>query len=219
MSRAKYTELERDAILINFIEKTKIIIEGQGLEQVTTRRLAELTGYNSAKLYFYFRNLDELVTMSLLSYLEEYCCALASDKGCMTDEYETFIHTWRLFCRFAFQEPMVYYHIFFGRHETPIEEIIHEYYRLFPQQLEKLSGGVHDMLLQGSLAKRNLKVLEPLAEQGMIGEEKLALVNDLLVLYFKELLERCRDNRPDLLGQNAMTESFLAAVEFLLHKS
>ena len=46
-------------------DKTKTIIESQGLEQVTTRRLAELTGYNSAKLYFYFRNLDELVNEAL----------------------------------------------------------------------------------------------------------------------------------------------------------
>lgn len=216
MSRAKYTEEERDAILINFIDKTKTIIESQGLEQVTTRRLAELTGYNSAKLYFYFRNLDELVTMSLLSNLEDYCCALASDGARMTDAYETLIHTWRLFCRFAFREPKAYYHIFFGRHETPIEDIIHEYYRLFPQQLEKLSGGVHDMLLQGSLTKRNLKVLEPLAEKGLLARDNLALVNDLMVLYFKELMERCRENPPEYSVQCAMTEDFINAAEFLL---
>ncbi len=218
MSRAKYTEEERDAILKNFVAKTRQIIEAGGVEQITTRRLAELTGYNSAKLYFYFRNLDELITMTLMSNLEDYCCALANDSACMKDEQETFLHTWRLFCRFAFADPTAFYHIFFDKHETPIEEIIHEYYRLFPQQLAKLSGGVHEMLLQGSLVKRNLKVLAPLVSKGCVSENNLSLVNDLMVFYFKELLERCREEKPDLQGQAALTASFMEAVNFLLHK-
>ncbi len=44
-----------------FIDATNEIIENEGIESVTIRKVANLAGYNSATIYNYFENLDHLI--------------------------------------------------------------------------------------------------------------------------------------------------------------
>ena len=78
MGRTKYTEEERGKIMTQFIRAAREIIDSEGIEKISIRKIAELTGMNSATMYLYFPDADVLTTMALMSYLENYCRALAS---------------------------------------------------------------------------------------------------------------------------------------------
>ncbi|MDX5609295.1 TetR/AcrR family transcriptional regulator, partial [Clostridioides difficile] len=43
-----------------FIEAAQNIMENEGIENITLRKVADMAGYNSSTLYKYFKNLDHL---------------------------------------------------------------------------------------------------------------------------------------------------------------
>ena len=194
MGRRKYTPEERVRIIASFIKAAAQIIDEDGADQVSIRKVAALAGYNSATMYLYFKDIDELVTLSCVSYLEGYCRELAADADLMQTDLQTYFHTWEVFCRYAFSQPQIFNHLFFGSHSVPLNEIVDRYYRIYPDFLDSLDGTVHDMLLQGDLSDRNLQVLRPLVGDGVVAADKLELVNSLTLGYFRTLLEeRCRE--------------------------
>ncbi|OQY42980.1 MAG: hypothetical protein B6227_00235 [Fusobacteriia bacterium 4572_74] len=47
------------------------IIKEEGVEKVSIRKIAKITGYNSVTLYTYFKNLDYLILLSSIKFLKE----------------------------------------------------------------------------------------------------------------------------------------------------
>ena len=216
MGRNKYTEEERDAILKTFIRAAREIIETEGVEHVSTRKLAAITGFNSAKLYFYFKNLDDLIAMASISYLEKYTSLLAHDLPRITSHLQFFMHTWEVFCHCALDEPKAYYHIFYGRREQPFHELMEEYYRLYPAQLDEMEEKVTRMLTNGDLKERNMICLEPLAAEGIIKYKHINYINYFIISYFKCLLEERIAGNGGLMEENELIERFMGALRMIL---
>ncbi len=219
MGRTKYTETERDQILITFIRAAREIIDAEGIDKVSIRKIAGLTGLNSATMYLYFPNADALVTMASMSYLEKYCRTLAADMPLMATARSAFLHTWEVFSQYAFTYPKIFYHIFYTPHAVPLSEIVDEYYRLFPGQLENIGGNVLEMLHGGTLEERSWHVLRPLMEEQNMPEEDAQLINAMTLCYFRELLEeRCREAE-GLLKSAQLSKKLSEALNFLLRQA
>ena len=205
MGRAKYSQAERERIIVTFIRAAREIIDLEGIESVSIRKVAARAGFNSATLYLYFKDVDELITLASMSYLENYCRTLAADIPLMRTSLDTYVHTWEVFCQYAFAYPHVFYHLFYKPHSVPLEETIQRYYQIYPHQLDNISGALADMLHSGTLENRNR-------------EEDVDLVNNLTICYFRQLLEeKCQ--QAGALASGRQTERFLAAVRFLLTRS
>ena len=232
MGRKKYTPEERTRVVASFVRAAARIIETDGLSGVSIRRVATEAGYNSATLYLYFNDLDELLTLACVSYLEGYCRELANTADQMQTPEETYFHTWEVFCKHAFSLPEVFYHLFFAEHSVAVNKTVDRYYRIYPSSLASLDGVINNMLHEGDLLDRNLSVLEPLADEGHIDAADVPLVNELTICYFYRMLsKRCqqiRDARDDAgesprdVGQRdasiveGLTRQFLDAAHFLL---
>ena len=216
MGRMKYTEEERSRIMISFIQATRKIIDTEGIRQVSIRKIANLTGMNSATMYLYFSNADVLITMASMGYLEKYCRTLAADMTKMTTPEEVLRHTWDVFCRYAFEFPDIFYHVFFGQHSVPLTEIIDDYYGLFPEQLHNISGPILDMLHEGLLSERSWKVLWPVAMERGMTEQDARVINDMLVSYFRFLLEERLGESEGMLKSTELSEKLKSALSILI---
>ena len=214
MGRNRYTPQERNKITATFIRCTREIIDLEGIQQVSIRKVAQTAGLNSATLYLYFDDADELITLASMSYLENYCRTLAADIPQLQSAYEIYLHTWKVFCLHAFSHPLIFNHLFFRPHSKPLAETVLRYYEVYPSQLAVTDGPVREMLLAGDLVTRNQKVLAPLAQEGFFPAEHLPLINDLTICYFRKLLEECGTQAGTLANQQ-QTERMLAAIEFL----
>ncbi len=216
MGRTKYSNEERDKILIAFIRAAREIIDEEGIDKVSIRKIASITGMNSATMYLYFPNADALITMASMGYLEKYCRTLAADMPLMKSARDAFIHSWEVFSSYAFAYPQIFNHIFYGQHSVPLGDIVDEYYRLFPSHLENIGGSVSEMLRGGTLEERSWRVMLPLCEEEGISEERARLMNELTLCYFRELLEeRCADS-DGLLKSAQLTAKLRTALDFLL---
>lgn len=234
LSRKKYTTEERIRIIASFVRAAAHIIETDGFGGISIRRVASDAGYNSATMYLYFKDLDELITLACVTYLKDYCHELANTADQMQTAEQTYVHTWEVFCRYAFSLPEVFHHLFFAEHSVDLNKTVDRYYRIYPNFLDSLDGVINDMLHAGELHDRNLSVLEPLAEEGLIRSCDVALINELTVAYFgKMLAQRCKQlhdksggpgESPEDVGTcdveivSELTAKFMEAVHFLLVK-
>ena len=190
MGRYKYSDEERTRIISTFLRCTRDIIEFEGIDHVSIRRVSQCAGFNSATLYLYFKDVDELITLACMGYLENYCRTLNADIPHLKTPREIYIHTWKVFGRQAFSKPQIFYHLFFQPHSRSLGDIVSYYYEIYPNQLKDLDGSIRDMLLSGELSHRNLKVLQPLGQSMHYSEKQIQAINDLTVGYFKMLLEQ-----------------------------
>lgn len=219
MGRIKYTSYERTQVTGSYIETARRIMDEEGIEQVTIRKVAKLAQCNSATMYLYFRDVDELITLAAMSHLEDYCRSLSKLLPTLRSSYEVYICTWNTFCDYAFSEPHIYYRLFYGRHNFPLAEIVERYYSIYPDQLNNMSGSVYKMLLAGDILERNERILAALVEDSIVRPEESALVNEITVCYFRNCLETLCNDENECLDAQSIKENFMTGLEYLLRSN
>ena len=218
MGRMKYSEEERNRIITNFLRCTREIIDFEGIDQVSIRKVSQKAGFNSATMYLYFKDADELITLASMGYLENYCRTLSADMPMLQSPRDIYMHTWRVFGIHAFGHPQVFHHLFFYPHSVPLNEIVSRYYEIYPHQLGDTDGPIRSMLLGGPLPERNMSVLRPLAEGMGLNAQETELINDLTICYFKKLLEE-NAQEPGALTVDRQVQKLMDAIDFLFGRS
>ena len=63
--------IQKTRMVKYFVDATIDIIEKDGYESVTIRKVADIAGYNSETIYNYFDNLEHLLFFASMHYLRE----------------------------------------------------------------------------------------------------------------------------------------------------
>ncbi len=171
-----------------FIDAAAQIMDEEGIEFVTIRKVADMAGYNSATLYNYFKNLDELILYASIRHLREYTLNLAKYIESTRNSIDRYLKIWESFCRYSFWNPQVYNIIFFGKHSDSIPEIVEEYYSIFPEELGEHTEDLLPMLLQSDLYARNLVLLQKIQSDGYMDKKDLHSANEMTVLLYHGML-------------------------------
>lgn len=180
--------LKKHRSMSYFIDAAAQIMDSEGIELVTIRKVADMAGYNSATLYNYFKNLDELILYASISHLKEYTLSLAKYIESTKNSMEKYLKIWQCFCTFSFKNPQVYNNIFFGKHSDSVPEIVQEYYSIFPEELGEQLDDVLPMLLKSDLYARNLVLLSRISTDGFIDEKDLDDANEMTILLYHGML-------------------------------
>ena len=152
--------------MVYFVEATEKILKEEGIGGVTIRRVAAEAGYNSATLYNYFRDLDDLILFGSVCFLREYLVELSRELQPGMTSLERYRTIYRCFNDHAFQAPEIFYNMFFGKYSDRLEEIIQTYYlELFPEELKDLPEDARQMVLRGNLVDRDRVVMQHMVEE------------------------------------------------------
>lgn len=191
-------EIQRKRMLTYFIEAAKKIIEEEGLEAVTIRKVADIAGYNSATLYNYFENLNHLIFFASMKYLNEYAESLLIFTVNSKNSIERYLNVWKCFCYHSFNRPEIYYNIFFGEFSnSKLDVSIRTYYSIFPEELSEEARRVFPMLLEDDFNVRDLGYLMPAVSDGLIKEEDSKEISEMCVLIYEGMLYRMlKDPKP-----------------------
>lgn len=179
---------------ISLIRSAMEMIQETGIQSVSARSLGSRVGMNSALIYRYFRDIDELVLFACVHALQGYTEDMAASSKDLDpdndDSYDAklYILSWELFCKHAFSNPEEYNTLFFSRHSAELPSVIKEYIELIPPERED-SGDLmlEAMFRTSSLQSRNLILLVPLLETKM-SEKDIILANDMTIAFFYALL-------------------------------
>lgn len=188
MARPPYRAEQRDQIFACFVNAASEIMDEEGVENLTLRKVAQRAGYNSATLYNYFKDLDHLIIYASMKYFQAYNERLTAYMAEGKEPYSRFISIWEFFCATAFRHPHAFFNLFYGKYSSEMDQIIQRYYRVFPEELEELDSRVQEMVFHGALIERNRSILQPLVEAGLLTQEQAEIGNEIMLCCFKELL-------------------------------
>ena len=222
MGRPSMSEDAVKANKISIISAAMEMIREDGLNSVAARPLGTKVGMNSALIYRYFKDIDEVILFACVHVLQEYSEEMLRANDMLesgagngdVDDEKIYLMSWELFCKHAFNNPEEYNRLFFSRHSSELESVIKEYYRLFPPERNDDRDIILDAMFRSSkLKSRNLMLLIPILE-GMLTQNEIILINDLTVSYFYSLLLQLVDNEYDVTPEN-QTKRMLDACKYL----
>lgn len=183
-------EIQRRRMMLYFIEAADGIIEKEGMEGLSLRKVAKKAGYNSATLYNYFENLDHLAFYAAMKYVKEYTMALKDYLEGTENSMDRFLRVWECFCDYAYDRPEIYNAIFFPRLDKDVEHYVREYYELFPNELSSDDSTISSMLLKRNLIERAMTIMDDCVEEGYIAPEDARTANDMTLVIFEGILKR-----------------------------
>ncbi|WBW50123.1 TetR/AcrR family transcriptional regulator [Peptoniphilus equinus] len=157
-----------------FISSAKELIDDYGLDNITIRKIAEISGYNSATLYNYFQNLDELLIYASVDYLNEYMVELKEKTKDIKDPVLRYIKVYEVFNKYAFSKPDVYFNIFYGVYSKNLPSILANYYEIYPEALDGFDDlDVLNMLKTGAIINRDYEVTKVFCEKYHLSSKQL----------------------------------------------
>ncbi|MBQ9068354.1 MAG: TetR/AcrR family transcriptional regulator, partial [Eggerthellaceae bacterium] len=193
-------------------------MKSDGVEALSIRNVSAKAGYSSATLYLYFEDLNELISLSSVFYLRNYVQEIVETGGNeQRSPKETYRYTWDVFARHAFNKPEIYLNLFYGPNSDSLDEMVREYYKLFPNELEHVRAPLLGMLEAGNLLDRNKAVLKLLAEDLGMSEHDIDLANKMTIAYFRTFRERAAQMEMTEETHRQLTDEFIEAAFFVLH--
>ncbi|HPF19382.1 MAG TPA: TetR family transcriptional regulator [Bacillota bacterium] len=185
---ANNKEIQRKRMMSYFIKATEEVIETEGIDAVTIRKVAHMAAYNSATIYNYFDDVEHLILYTMIKYLKDYTKSLSTaTKTCGTPE-ELMITVWENFCAFAFSRPKVFYKLFFEKNSIKVQDTLKDYYEIFPEDLGDFPNAVAKMLKESDINKRCYTILSTIVPEEKRMEEYLLRPNRIIVFALQGLL-------------------------------
>lgn len=202
-----------------YIRTAYQIILNEGPQALSIRRLAKELGCNTANLYRYFKSLDELAGYASLQYLKDYLEELKILLYAETDSLSKFIAIWECFARYSFKSPEVFNNLFFGNHGGSLDEIVKDYYQMFPEDMQGMSDEDRESFLNGDFDYRNYMLALRCAKDGFFKMEDVDMVNRLSSAVYKGFLKELLDmKRAGKEIDDDLADQFMECLKELVNK-
>ncbi|OPJ54956.1 HTH-type transcriptional regulator BetI [Alkalithermobacter paradoxus] len=199
-----------------FIEAATKIIDEEGIEAVTIRKVADIAGYNSATLYNYFENIDHLIFFACMKYMKDYALDLPNYIKNSRNSLDKYILIWECFCYHSFNNPKIYYRIFFDKFTHSIEDAVSEYYSIFPEELGEQSEDVLSMLLKHNIYDRCIAALNSCVNENLVRKDDIDEINEMTLLVYQGLLSRILNNQVEYTPQEA-TKKIVSYIQNIIN--
>ncbi len=174
-------ESRRDIIKKQYIEAAERIIRNEGTEPLSIRRLGTEMNLNSATLYTYFEDLEELLLFVTFKFRKELLIRDSKEILPTMNSKEQYLKMYEIYCDYSFKYPEMYYNMYFGKASYKLDAVLHEYYRLFPDEFVSQTRLIKDIVTHGDVYQGEILALQYLAEEGFIKRENIEMVANIVV--------------------------------------
>ncbi len=164
-------ELRQRRMMQYFMDATQKIIEDEGIENVTIRKISDIAGYNSATIYNYFDDVEQLISFTLLQIVMEYFSALHRLIRENHVSYLRFLLTWKIYAAFSFAKPEIYTYVFFSEHTNQILGRVDEYLAVFPCRMLSVGDDIYQQIMGKSIEQRDNLIFEPCIRDGYVDKK------------------------------------------------
>lgn len=187
-----------------FVDATAEIIEEEGLENVTIRKVADKAGYNSATIYNYFSEISHLIFFASMKFMKNYTdeVSLYIEKG--KDPLEKYLLAWECFCNHSFKQPQIFHAVFIMDLGDQPEKLLEDYYKIYPSDLINIPEELKTILFERNVSKRGRSFLEIALKEGFIKEENVDSINELTILIWQGMFTNILNNRKSYEFQEAV---------------
>ncbi len=165
-------------------------LEAVDASDITVREFARENGCSPAALYRHFESLEYLIILGTIrffsDYMEEYGQLMDSDDNLL----DAYIEGWKLFNRYAFERPDLYYRLMWGQYRTMFSEALEEYYELFPMAgSERYPAYFYTLLFTNDMQERDFLMLRRAVNYDLLTDEDADYFSKTNTLIVKGMLE------------------------------
>ena len=202
-----------------FIEATQHIIERDGFDNVTIRKISEQAGYNSATIYNYYEDLEHLLQFACVEYLINYQNKLIEKIKDLDNSKDIYFATWTLFAQECYNHPKVFYQLFFSKHKSKIYKTFYRYVELFDVRYTAMpTQKIFSFITLPDLQERHIILLESLAQNGIIENNNIIEKADMLLMILESMLNTIRFDtsvysKDEFIGRIIMYSKILLNIE------
>ena len=190
--------IKQKRMLQYFIEATQHIIDRDGFDNVTIRKISEEAGYNSATIYNYYEDLEHLLQFACVEYLINYQNKLIEKIKGLNSPRDIYFATWTLFAGECYNHPKVFHQLFFSKHKNKIYKTFYRYVELFDVRYENLpTQKIFSFITLPDLAARHKILLESLAQGGFIDGEHIEQKANMLLMILESMLNSVRFDKSE----------------------
>lgn len=185
-----------------YINATYDLLIHEGFENVTIRKIAHAVGCNSAILYRNFKDLNSLIAIASIRFLQPYYDALGTLIASNPSPLETAIQGWECFAFYAFQNVPVFNNLFFGDGVSTIGAA-REYAEEFPEEQKDIPDFLHPYIPMSDLWERDYFSLMRIAEYGAIAKSSVEYLADCDILFLRGMFQQygCRQLDDEAVAQ------------------
>ena len=187
--------IKKKRVMMYFIEATQELILNESIENLSIKKIADTAGYNTATIYNYFEDLEELILYSSIDYLKIYLKDLKSEINSNMKAIEMYETIYKVFVHHSFEKPEIFHTLFFGKYSYKLEKIIKKYYEIFPDDITGQTDITKSVLVEGNIHNRDLPVIKQMIKEGSILEEDAPYIMEAIVRIHQSYLENILQQR------------------------
>ncbi len=205
---------QKNQAMRQFIIVARKIIDAEGLDGLSIRKIAQLSGYHNSTIYVHFKDLDQLIMLASMQYFDTYNQALSIQSNRQVSPLENFFTIWELFIDTLLDKPDICYNFFFGVNSDNLDKIISDYYQIFPEEQKEFSPTISSMYFGKSLLDRNTQLQRSLLNtKSHINEQNMFFLSELSISYCKYKLEQKLAN--PYLDTKQLKQELMAMLHYL----
>ena len=210
--------IKKRRVMMYFIEATQELILNEGIENLSIKKIADTAGYNTATIYNYFEDLEELILYSSIDYLKIYLKDLKSEINSNMKAIEMYETIYKVFVHHSFEKPEIFHTLFFGKYSYKLEKIIKKYYEIFPDDITGQTDITKSVLVEGNIHNRDLPVIKQMIKEGSILEEEAPYIMEAIVRIHQSYLENILQQREKISLEEHKIK-FFKIFDFLLKRN
>ena len=191
-------DIKKRRVMMYFIEATQDLILNEGIENLSIKKIADKAGYNTATIYNYFEDLEELILYSSVDYLKIYLKDLRDEISSDMKAIEIYRTIYKVFVHHSFEKPEVFHTLFFGKYSYKLEKIIKKYYEIFPDDITGQTDITKSVLVEANIHNRDNPVMKQMMKEGSILEEEAPYIMEAIVRVHQSYLENILQQREQI---------------------
>lgn len=195
--------MREDISAVNFVKEAIHIISAEGLSALSIRRLGREMHCNSANIYYYFNDLDELIAYACMEYFSQYVTKVSRNFESAPDAMTGYRRAWDCIIELSFEKPLIYERLLYGKYRDRLGDIARGYYRMFPEKAESLDSDIiMTVTSPGFSGYHNNLVLKRCVDAGLFAKEDSKILGRTLnSLYNGFLKDRisCGENDKEII--------------------
>ena len=176
-------DIKKRRVMMYFIEATQDLILNEGIENLSIKRIADKAGYNTATIYNYFEDLEELILYSSVDYLKIYLKDLRDEISSDMKAIEIYETIYKVFVHHSFEKPEVFHTLFFGK---------------YPDDITGQNDITKSVLVEGNIHNRDIPVIKQMIKEGSILEEEAPYIMETIVRVHQSYLENILQQREQI---------------------
>ena len=164
---------------IELIETTYELLKTTAPSEIKIRTVADACKCSTAAVYKHFEDLDDLVRLASVRFLEDYIVRIQRVLTETSDPMEILLTTWKEFADIAFCNADVYLELFWGKFSSQLVDTIFDYYQIFPEMWRNLGGLFTSTFFNSDIMERNYIIVRRAATMGYFRSSEARLISDL----------------------------------------